>query len=71
MVKRPNTTGCEPVIREFESHHSPHSEKIEPMLSIWFFLMLLPQKLVANKTTSYDKCDIKVLGMRWHDADHE
>ena len=23
MVKRPNTTGCEPVIREFESHHSP------------------------------------------------
>ena len=23
VVKWPNTTGCEPVSREFESHHSP------------------------------------------------
>ena len=33
VVKRPNTTGCEPVIREFESHHSPHSQDTEKMRS--------------------------------------
>ena len=28
VVKRPNTTGCEPVTREFESHHSPQKFEI-------------------------------------------
>ena len=27
MVKRPNTTGCEPVIRGFEPHYPPHIER--------------------------------------------
>ena len=25
VVKRPNTPGCEPGIRQFESDHSPHA----------------------------------------------
>ncbi len=39
VVKRPNTPGCEPGIRQFESDHSPQTKKNEPIR--WFFFFIL------------------------------
>ena len=36
VVKRPNTPGCEPGIRQFESDHSPHAIKNPTLL--WAFI---------------------------------
>ena len=38
VVKRPNTPGCEPGIRQFESDHSPQTIKIEPNFGSFFIL---------------------------------
>ncbi len=44
MVKRPNTTGCEPVTHGFESRYSPHYLKIgishREMLFLYLFVAL-------------------------------
>ena len=37
VVKRPNTPGCEPGIRQFESDHSPHSIKNSSLCGDFFF----------------------------------
>ena len=43
VVKRPNTPGCEPGIRQFESDHSPHavinSEKASAIRCFFFAIL--------------------------------
>lgn len=64
VVKRPNTLGCEPSTRAFESRHSPHNLNLTPvrvffLRSNWFYYALIGPNNGRNKNYFSLKIDNK------------